>query len=388
MAKLMRIDHIRLKNWLNFRKVDATLSDTTYFIGPNAAGKSNLLDVFRFLRTVADTTGGGLQKAVADRGGITRLRCLQARQDNEVRIEVRLSEGIGDDREDWFYALGFKSEGTGRQRPVVSEERVEHNGVCVLDRPDADDRSDKERLTQSHLEQVNANAAFRQLATFFRSTTYLHLVPQLLKFADRISGKKLEEDPFGQGFLDGLARTQKNTRDARLRKVQQVLTAAVPQFQELRFTQDKTTGSPHLEARYAHWRPQGAWHREDQFSDGTLRLIALLWSLLDGDSLLLLEEPELSLNDEIVRKIPLMIERIKRQAKYRRQTLITTHSEALLSNPIDGRGILLVLPTEDGSQIRGATETELAMLSNGLSPAEVLLPSARPQGVEQLGLFR
>jgi hypothetical protein len=33
-------------------------------------------------------------------------------------------------------------------------------------------------------------------------------------------------------------------------------------------------------------------------------------------------------NDEIVRQIPLMIDRIKRQAKYRRQTLITTHSEA------------------------------------------------------------
>ncbi len=384
----MRIDHIRLKNWLNFRKVDATLSDTTYFIGPNASGKSNFLDVFRFLRTVADTSGGGLQKAVTDRGGIKKLRCLQARQDNEVRIEVQLSEGTGEDRETWSYVLGFKSEGTGRQRPMVHEERVERNGTSVLIRPDDQDMVDKERLTQSHLEQVNANVEFRGLANFFRSTTYLHLVPQLLKFADRLSGNRLEEDPFGQGFLDGLARTPKNTRDARLRKIQQVLTKAVPQFQELRFSRDEITGLPHMEARYVHWRPQGAWHREDQFSDGTLRLIALLWALLEGDSLLLLEEPELSLNDEIVRQIPLMIDRIKRQAKYRRQTLITTHSEAMLSNPIDGRAILLVTPTDDGSQIRSATADELAMLANGLSPAEVLLPKARPQGVEQLGLFR
>jgi len=48
----------------------------------------------------------------------------------------------------------------------------------------------------------------------------------------------------------------------------------------------------------------------------------------------------------------------------------------------------LVTPTDDGSQIRSATADELAMLANGLSPAEVLLPKARPQGVEQLGLFR
>lgn len=383
----MRIDHILLKNWLNFRKVDASLSETTYLIGPNAAGKSNFLDVFRFLRTVADSSGGGLQRAVAERGGIRKLRCLQARQDNEVRIEVRLSEGTGEDREQWLYVLGFKSEGTGRQRPMVHEERVEHNGRPILTRPNEQDGGDKERLTQSHLEQVNSNVEFRAVAAFFRSTTYLHLVPQLLKFADRLSGNRLEEDPFGQGFLDGLARTPKNTRDARLRKIQQVLTKAVPQFQELRFDRDKITGLPHMEARYAHWRPQGAWHREDQLSDGTLRLIALLWSLLEGDSLLLLEEPELSLNDEIVRQIPLMIDRIKRQAKYRRQTLITTHSEAMLDNPIDGRAILLVLPTDDGSQICGATAEELAMLSAGLSPAEVLLPKARPQGVGQLGLF-
>lgn len=384
----MRIDRIVLKNWLNFRRVDAALSETTYLIGPNASGKSNFLDVFRFLRTLADSSGGGLQRAVVDRGGIKKLRCLQARQDTEVRVEVELSEGADPDRDQWRYVLGFKSEGTGRQRPVVQEERVEHNGNCLLARPGADDSADRERLTQSHLEQVNSNAQFRVVADFFRSTTYLHLVPQLLKFADRLSGSRLEEDPFGQGFLDGLARTPKKTLDARLRKIQQVLAKAVPQFQELRFIRDEQTGLPHLEARYIHWRPQGAWHREDQFSDGTLRLVALLWSLLEGDSLLLLEEPERSLNDEIVRQIPLMIDRIKRQAKYRRQTLISTHSAAMLGNPIDGRAMLLVMPTEDGSQIRGATDDEMGAMAAGLSPAEVLLPKARPQGVEQLGLFQ
>jgi predicted ATPase len=87
----MRIDHIRLKNRLNFRKVDAALAETTYLIGPNASGKSNFLDLFRFLRTVADSSGGGIQRAVAERGGINKLRCLQARQDTEVRIEVQLS---------------------------------------------------------------------------------------------------------------------------------------------------------------------------------------------------------------------------------------------------------------------------------------------------------
>jgi predicted ATPase len=384
----MQITHVKLKNWLNFRKVEVDLSESTYLIGPNASGKSNFLDVFRFLRTISSPSGGGLSKAVAERGGLKKLRCLQARRDTEVRIEVRAVSGSGESQESWLYTLGFKSEGTGRQRPVVTEEKVELNGTCLLSRPDKHDKADKERLTQTHLEQVSANVRFRTLAEFFASTTYLHLVPQLLKFADRIGGNRLEDDPFGQGFLEGLARTPANTRNARLKKIQRVLNKAVPQFQELRFTRDEITGLPHLEARYEHWRPQGAWHREDQFSDGTLRLIALFWAMLAGDSMLLLEEPELSLNDAIVSQIPLMIDRMKRQAKYRRQVLITTHSEALLSNPIDGPSVLLVTPTDDGSEIRGPDEQELAMLANGLLPSEVLLPKARPKEAEQLGLFR
>ncbi|MEE4376830.1 MAG: AAA family ATPase [Candidatus Competibacteraceae bacterium] len=384
----MHITHVELKNWLNFRKVDVNLSESTYLIGPNASGKSNFLDVFRFLRTVSSPSGGGLLKAVAERGGLKKLRCLQARRDTEVRIEACVVDGSGETQKTWLYSLGFKSEGTGRQRPVVTEEKVKCNGKCLLNRPDNQDKTDKERLIQTHLEQVSANVQFRALAEFFASTKYLHLVPQLLKFADRIGGNRLEEDPFGQGFLEELARTPANTRTARLKKIQRILNKAVPQFQELRFARDETTGLPHLEARYEHWRPQGAWHREDQFSDGTLRLIALFWAMLAGDSVLLMEEPELSLNDAIVSQLPLMIDRIKRQAKYRRQVLITTHSEALLANPIDAPSILLVTPTADGSEIRAPNEQESAMLATGLLPSEVLLPKARPKKAEQLALFK
>ena len=50
----MRITRIQLKNWLNFQRIDTgDLGDRVFIIGPNAAGKSNLLDVLRFLRDVA-----------------------------------------------------------------------------------------------------------------------------------------------------------------------------------------------------------------------------------------------------------------------------------------------------------------------------------------------
>lgn len=64
----MIVSHLRIKNWRNFREVDVPLRERTYLLGANASGKSNLLDVFRFLRDVSKSYGGGLQKAVLDRG--------------------------------------------------------------------------------------------------------------------------------------------------------------------------------------------------------------------------------------------------------------------------------------------------------------------------------
>lgn len=385
----MFVTRLQLKNWRNFRNADVPLRDRTFVLGANAAGKSNFLDVFRFLRDVSKPQGGGLQKAIADRGGISKVRCLHARRDPEVRIEVHFSEELDDARPAWRYVLGFKPEGKGAQRVLVSTEQVwkGSEAKALFSRPAPADK-DVLQLTETYLEQTRANEEFRELATFLGATTYLHLVPQLLKFADYIGGRRLEDDPFGQGFLERVARTVPRTRDARLRKIEQALVAAVPQFQNLRYAQDGINGLPHLEALYAHHRPNAGWQREDQFSDGTLRLLGLLWSLLDGDSLLLLEEPELSLNDGIVRQIPLMLQRAQRGSKRRRQIIVSTHSEALLSNPgIDGRSVLLIEPSTEGSRLRQIDSHEALALRSGMSVAEAVLPKTRPEAIDQLGLW-
>lgn len=380
----MLVTHLVLKNWRNFRSIEIDFHDTTYILGANASGKSNLLDVFRFLRDVSKMQGGGLQKAVADRGGISKLRCLHARRDPEVRIEIKLEEG--DDH--WTYALGFKPEGKGAQRIIVSDEQVTKNDDLIMQRPTQDDRNDQTRLTQTHLEQIQTNAGFREIASFFGETTYLHLVPQLLKFGDRIGGQRLEDDPFGQGFLERLARETEKTRHSRLGRIERALKLAVPQFQELQFERDEITGRPHLRARYSHHRPNAGWQREDQFSDGTLRLLALMWSLLETNALLLLEEPELSLNEAIIREIPSVISRIRRDLKRKSQVIITTHSEALLGNTgIDARGVLVIEAGKNGSAVRSLSDMETQAIKSGFSVAETVLPAIRPDNALQLSLL-
>ena len=372
-------------DWKNFRTIDVPLSDRVFIAGANASGKSNLLDLFRFMRDIAKP-GGGLQLAVAERGGVSKLRCLAARRYPDIEVELQLSEDPGSSPV-WTYALGIKQEARGYRQPYVAFERVVRGGEVIVNRPDTDDKHDRLRLTQTHLEQIGANQGFREISRFFDSALYLHLIPQLLRHPEDFPGPGLPGDPYGRSFLERLARTSERVRKSRLRKIEAALLVAVPQLKNLTYVTDEA-GTPHLEVVYEHWRPKGAKQREDQFSDGTLRLLGLLWSLLESDALLLLEEPELSLNAGIVKRLPGLIHRLQKQKQ--RQVIITTHSADLLSDlGIGGEEVLLLKPDSDGTQVSVASsKPEIkALLETGISVGDAAMPTTVPAGVEQLDLF-
>ena len=216
----MFVSHLKLKNWRNFTEVDVVLQKRQFIVGPNASGKSNLLDVFRFLRDIAKKKGGGLQEAIDKRGDLSKIRCLSARRDTEVAIGISLSDSENDENPKWRYEIGIKQETRGYRQPCLSYERVwDSKGKQILDRPDKEDKNDPERLKQTYLEQVNSNQSFREIGQYLDKTTYMHLVPQLLRHANDIQGKVLEDDPFGQGFLGGMAKTTSRSRNSRLNMI-------------------------------------------------------------------------------------------------------------------------------------------------------------------------
>jgi predicted ATPase len=374
--------HLHLQNWRNFEKADFALQSRAFIVGPNASGKSNLLDVFRFLRDIV-SVGGGFQEAVRNpRGGVSKLRCLSARRHPDVLIRTR----IGSEAEPnlWEYELAFSQD--NQRRPIVRGERVAHKGVDLWRRPDDQDKRDPERLTETYLEQISANKEFRDVADFLKSVRYLHVVPQLIREPDRSVGHS--EDPFGGDFLEQISRTPEKTRNAWLRRIRDALKVAVPQLQELEFYREENRGTPHLRGKYVHWRPQGAWQNEDQFSDGTLRLVGLLWSVLEGSGPLLMEEPELSLHPDVVAQLPAIFARLQRRTG--RQVILSTHSPALLGDPGVGLDeVLLLVPDAEGTVARPASSVEqiVRLLEAGDSLADAVLPHTRPPNAFQLGLF-
>ena len=221
--KALRFTALHLHNWRSFKRVEVELQRRVFLVGPNASGKSNLLDVFRFLHDVV-SVGGGFQDAVGKRGGTRSIRSLATRADPDVTVRVRV--GTDDHPNAWEY--------------------------------------------------------------------------------------------------------------------------------ELRFGELKN-GGPHLRGKYEHWRKPGAWQYEHQLSDGTLRLLGLLWATLDGAGPLLLEEPELSLHAVVVRYLPQMFARL--QGQNGRQVLFSTHSPELLEDEgIAPDEVLLLRPGPNGTVVDRARD--------------------------------
>jgi predicted ATPase len=380
-----RFTHLRLGNWRNFKKVDAALQARAFIVGPNASGKSNLLDVFRFLQELA-VEGGGLTNALegSNRGGIRAVRSLHAGGNSDVSIAIdALVDGVA-----WTYRLVLAADGTPRKPgPArVVEERVERDGEVILDRPTEEDKRDPELLLATALEQRSANAKFRALRDFLRSVEYIHVVPQLVRAPAHGDLHRFGKG-LGTGLIEAMSDVTERQRKSRLKRIERALQGVLPQFEKLEWEKDER-GIPHLRAKYKHWRPQGAWQRESSFSDGTLRLIGLLWFLSGPGGPLLLEEPELSLHTAAVRQLPTILSNVS--AKGGRQVLMTSHSADMIADKgIDPSELLLL--RADGSETSVAQGDKIPAL---VEAAKADMPLARhvealtrPDGYAQLALF-
>jgi len=386
----MILKKIKLQNWKNFQNCEVDLTDRCFIIGANASGKSNFIDALRFLRDIAKQSGG-LQTAVEERGGVTKIRCLAARIHNNVSITVELGNP-NEEQNSWRYHLVFTGTGGGvvkRQAKIIAEEVYSYSKKnFILKRKSNDAGEDEETLKYTHMEQATANRKFRELQDFFKNIEYLNVIPQMVRESSSVASSFAKEDYYGRNFLEKLAKMNEKTKDSYFRKINDCLKIAVPQLKELRFIKDDV-GIPHLEAKYVHWRSKGSKQQEMQFSDGTLRLIGFLFALLDNHGVILLEEPEINLHSGIIAQVPEFISKIQRSKKSKSdsQILITTHSYDILSSSgISSNEVLLLKNTPEGTTIQKVSDIAdiKSIVDAGLTIADAVISYTKPKEIEKL----
>jgi predicted ATPase len=378
-AQSLRFTRLKLVNWRNFRDVDIALEKRVFIVGPNASGKSNLLDALRFLSDLARPGSGGLQAATKSRGGFSAIRCLYARAPSQVEFKATI--GTDETPDIWRYDLSLNVVKGDKITTVVSE-RISKENKTVIERL-RDGAGDAMEFSQTLIEQVAVGKDFRDLTQFLASCRYTHVVPQ--KIRDRQRARALGEDPFGGDLLRRMKEMPKKTRQPRLRRIAEALKIAVPQFNDLDL-KDDAEGVPHLFASFEHWRGHAALQSETAFCDGTLRLIGLLWAIAERGGPLLLEEPELSLNDGIIQQLPRMFHWMQRLSG--RQVIATTHAAVLLDDVDIGlKEVHRIFVDSNGSHVETLSDNAaiVAEVENETTVGQAVMPLIKPRALEKLG---
>jgi predicted ATPase len=90
----MPIKRIHIENFKSFSVIDVELSRLNVVIGSNAAGKSNFISVFKFLRDIARH---GIVNAIAMQGGADYIRNTQIGNERDLVVQVTYEPEHGGD---------------------------------------------------------------------------------------------------------------------------------------------------------------------------------------------------------------------------------------------------------------------------------------------------
>ncbi|MCK5269463.1 MAG: AAA family ATPase [Sedimentisphaerales bacterium] len=88
----MAIKKIKVSNFKSFKNLDVELGSFNVLIGANASGKSNFIQIFRFLHDIEDS---GLDNAISMQGGIEYLRNINIGPSDNTTFEVTSDTGSG-----------------------------------------------------------------------------------------------------------------------------------------------------------------------------------------------------------------------------------------------------------------------------------------------------
>ena len=100
---------------------------------------------------------------------------------------------------------------------------------------------------------------------------------------------------------------------------------------------------------------------------------------------MLLEEPELSLHNEVIRQLPRLITQATTRSN--RQVIVSTHASEILNDPgVDPAEVLLLVPTEHETKVvPGSADASLREAAVAQLPlGDAVSALTRPKGIERL----
>lgn len=321
------ITKIVVRGFRSLRDVELEPQRITVLIGANGSGKSNLLNALRML---ARSRTGNLRRFVGDAGGASALLHYGPERTREIELglEFDSERGGGSYTARLGYAAGdqlvYLDEQVGER--ICEKQRVVSLGAGHFE------AAIREAARSGALPAVrNANRWLASVTDFhFHDTSW---TSELRRNAWADNDRYLRSNGSNlAAYLYALGHGESDSARAAWKRLSLLVRRVAPFIAEL------TPGPiPHASSQNAAVRldwvdDQGETFGPHQFSDGTLRAIALITALAQPTetlpALLCIDEPELGLHPA---GINVLVELIRAVA-HRCQIVLATQSPALLDH--------------------------------------------------------
>ena len=366
------IKRIRVQNFLSLNVVALDLGLRNVLVGPNMAGKSNIIRALKFLTHVSSI---GLTEAITKAGGFSGI--LWAGTD-EGKIAFLLTEEIifPNDEKPRTYEYEIVLIGSASTAAFVLEKetlkRHDAGGEYIL----ADFRSgqgkgfhpdgsvafeQKERSEKSFLEYSVPGWEGMGAKQVFSRWQFFHLISLAMREVNVIS-KQFFLNEHGNNLASWL-NTLQTTYPDEFKRLSQVIMDVMPDIIGI-FTPPTQMGTTFVQIKEKHLkRSMNIW----SISDGALQFLALLSLIFApaelGAPLYCIEEPETHLHPQLIDSlVEILLQRQQEAAKNASQIIVTTHHPYLIDKlSIDD---LIAIYKKDGSTkcIRGADKKDLKIL--------------------------
>ena len=365
----MVIKKIKVTNFKSFGNLEIELGNFNVLIGPNAAGKSNFVHIFEFLR---DIVSSGLNNAVSMQGGVEYLRNINIGSSERLSINVvstqefglfrRLRENLIETKiyeTIYEFALKFNKRGSGfriaedkliqkckfvrldRPGKKIKEKEILGDGEIIIFRTNGKVKIDlnipervplkkedifppflpEEKLPNRTLLLETSYFLIRLLEGIFRDTSIYDFDPKLPKKATPITGKaELEEDGSNLSIILKNITENKEKR----RKLFNLVKDLLP-FVENLDVEKFADKSLLFKLQETYFKNQ--YLPASLISDGTINITALIIALyFEKKPLVIIEEPERNIHPYLISKVVDMM----KDASQKKQIIVTTHNPEIV----------------------------------------------------------
>ena len=351
----MRLTELNISHYKSVESVDLQdISPITVLVGCNGAGKSNVVDVLRFLR---DAVTQGLDHAVSKRGGIGLIRQYSPSKPYRITLQFRFHDEELAALVSYELALtslrdgDFRVEREAGQWAIFSKLTITADGDLVKEQPrvmcfervasgrvhikteGGDWALDNQRVVPPDtlalgqpLLSFNLLIGGSSLIDFISNIRFSSIYPNTLRQpAHPDTDLVLKEN--GANWSSILRHLRKTARGRQaLDQIKEMMQVVMPQLEDISTQAVGGFIHPRFKVREA----DGKVHYFDpsQISDGTLRILGILLALYNTPhpSLMVIEEPEQTVNPAL---LALLVDAF-RESSERTQLFITSHSPHLV----------------------------------------------------------